>query len=394
MKVPRREFLKIAAATPLVYPLSTNSLPNYTNITDEHFDPWLELNIKNLAWNVSQVRKRIENRPIMAVVKCNGYGHGVVEIAKAFEEQQINHFAVVKVPEAVVLRENNLKGTILNFGPFSKYEAEQIVKYDITQSIFSETVEILAAAARKMNRHARVHIKVDSGLARVGVPHDEALPFIKKVAAMPFIAIDGIFTTFTQDPEFDKIQLERFKEVCYAAQKEGISVGLKHAASTTAVANFPPAFLDMVRPGNCLYGLEPLPNLDVKPVMSLKTRILYIKSMRAGETVSYNRQYKVEKDMLLATLPVGYSDGYPYRAVNKGDVIINGKRWPLVAYMSANHVTVDISGSQGIKIGDEVTMFGSQQDESISIGELAKLGDSSVYKVVIGMDPLLPRIKV
>ena len=211
---------------------------------------------------------------------------------------------------------------------------------------------------------------------------------------MPDIAIEGIFTTLTEELDFDKIQVERLVQICDEAKKKGISVGIRHAASSAAVSNFPDSFLDMVRPGNCLYGLEPLPNLDLKPVMSLKTRVLYVKKMRPGETVSYHRRHKIEKDTLMATLPLGYSDGYPYRAVNKADVLIQGQQWPMVVYMSANHVTVDITGSKGIKIGDEVVLFGAQKDNVISIGEVAKWGDSTVYKVAIKMNTLLPRIYI
>jgi len=392
----RREFLMLAGVAPLglALPGSMHARPAVPGKPDEFFDPWLEVDVKNLAWNVAQVRKRVENRPIMAVVKCNGYGHGVVEAATAFAQQGIRDFAVVKVPEALAMRESGIKGTILNFGPFTKAEAEQVVRHDLSQSIFSETVDPLAAAARKLGKQAKVHIKVDTGLNRVGVRYDQALPFIEKVAAMPDIAIEGIFTTFTEDIEFDKVQLLRFKDVCAAAAKKGISLGMRHAASSAAVANFPDAFLDMVRPGNCLYGLESLPNLDHKSALSLKTRVIYIKKVHPGETVSYHRRLKVEKETLLATIPLGYSDGYPYRAVNKGDVLIGGKRWPLVAYMSANHVTVDITASQGIKIGDEVVLFGGQGREQITFSEIAEKGDSSVYKVVIEMNPLLPRITV
>jgi len=394
-KMNRREFLAMAGVAPLGLAFGEN----YSNNTNsqskspgELFDPWLEINTKNFAWNVSQVRKRVANRPIMAVIKCNGYGHGLVGTAKALEQQNIQHFAVVKVTEAVDLRTNKINGMILNFGSFSRPEAEQVVLHDISQSVFSETVEILAAAARKLKKQAKVHIKVDTGLGRVGVPYYQALPFIEKVASMPDIAIEGIFTTLTEDKEFDKVQIKRFVQVCDAAEKKGISVGIRHAASSLAVANYPGSFLDMVRPGNCLYGLEPLPNLDLKPVMSLKTRVLYVKKMRPGETVAYHQRYKIEKETLLATLPLGYSDGYPHRVVDRGEVLIRGRRLPMVAYMSANHVFVDITSSKGIKIGDEVVLFGEQNGKKITINEVAKWGDSSVYKVAIKMNPLLPRI--
>ena len=394
-KLNRREFLAWAGAAPLGLAFCENFTENKNQASlkpGDLFDPWLEIETRNFAWNVAQVRQRVENRPIMAVIKCNGYGHGLVGTAKALEKQNIQHFAVVKVPEAIELRNNNIDGMILNFGSFSRTEAEQLVRHDVSQSVFSETVDFLAEAARKLNKQAKVHIKVDTGLGRVGVPHPHALSFIEKVAAMNDIHIEGIFTTLTEEEEYDKVQIERFLQICDAAKKKGISVGIRHAASSLAVANYSGAFLDMVRPGNCLYGIEPLPNLDLKPVLSLKTRVLLIKKMQPGDTVAYHRQYKIEKETLMATLPLGYSDGYPYRAVNKGFALIQGKRYPLVAYMSANHVFVDITGSSGIKIGDEVVLFGEQNGKRITTGEVAKWGDTSVYKVAINMNPLLPRI--
>ena len=394
--VNRREFLTWVGAAPMGLALSKNMVNSYKmgagKSSRDFFDPWLEIETNNLDWNVSQVRKRIGDRPIMAVIKCNGYGHGLVEIAHALTKSRIHHFAVVKVPEAVALRKSGIKGVILNFGAFSTLEAAEIVQYDITQSVFSETVDMLSHAARKHQKKARVHVKVDTGLGRVGVPYKKAVAFIEKVASMPEIAIEGIFTTLTEELDYDKVQIERLQHVCAEAKAKGIALGPRHAASSLAVANYPGAFLDMVRPGNCLFGLETLPNLDLKPVMSMKTRVLYIKKMQPGATVAYHRRYKIEKETLMATLPLGYSDGYPPRGVDKAEVLIHGKRWPMVAYMSANHVFVDITGSEGIKLGDEVVLYGVQRGERITIEEVAEWGDTSVYKVVINMNPLLPRV--
>lgn len=393
-RINRREFLALAGTAPIGFAFR-KKLPNpktIKNYPEDLFDPWLEINFKKLAWNVLQIRKRVENRPIMAVIKCNAYGHGLVEIAKFLEKQNIRHFAVAKVQEAMLLRDNGIKSTILNFGPFSRKEAELLVRHNISQSVFSEAVNTLAETARKLNKQAKVHIKVDTGLGRVGVPYYQTLLFIEKVAAMPEIKIEGIFTTFTEEKEFDKLQLKRFLEVCNTAKKKGISTGVRHAASSAAISNFHPSFLDMVRPGNGLYGIEQLPNMDLKPVMSLKTRVIYVKKLRQGDSVSYHRRYVAEKETLLATLPIGYSDRYPPQAVNKAEVLIHGHRWPLIAYISANHSTVDITGSKNIKIGDEVVLFGTQSGNEITIGEVAEWGESSVYKVAIGMNPLLPRV--
>ena len=390
----RREFLSMAGAAPLGLAAHKylGKISPLNDPIDMYYDPWLEINTQNFEWNVRQVRKRVENRPIMAVIKCNGYGHGLVGTAKALGKNGIDKFAVVKVQEAVDLRKNDIRGMILNFGPFSSQEAEVLVDHDISQSVFSHAVDDLAAAARRLGKQALVHIKVDTGLGRVGVPHDEAFYFIEKVGAMPDIKIEGIFTTLTEEPEYDKIQVERLVALSQEAEKKGVHVGLKHAASSLAVAKSPGTFLDMVRPGNCLYGIESLPNLDLKPVMSLKTRIILVKQMQPGQTVAYHRRYKIEKDTLLVTLPLGYADGYPFTAVNKAEVLIQGRRWPMVAYMSANHVFVDVSGNGTIKIGDEVVLFGAQKGNEITIAEVAEWGGSSVYKVPILMNPLMPRI--
>jgi alanine racemase len=394
--VDRREFVALAGTAPLGLAWSANrqhvAVP--AGAPDDLFDPWLEINTANVAWNVSQVRKRVGNRPILAVIKCNAYGHGIVEFAGLLEKQGIKDFAVVKVQEALALREGGIKGMILNFGPFSGKDADQLVQHGISQSVFSDAVDLLADAARKSGKRAKVHIKVDTGLARVGVPHKTAVPFVEKIASMPGILIEGIFTTLTEELDFDPIQIQRLLQVHDTAKGKGISTGIRHAASSAAVANFPGAFLDMVRPGNCLYGLEALPNLNLRPAMSLKTRVLYVKKMAAGETLSYHRQYTLPKDATIATLPLGYSDGYPYRGVNKADVLIRGRRWPLIGYMSANHATVDITGAEDIGIGDEVVLYGRQEGDEITIAEVSQWGDSSVYKVVIGMNPLVPRIYI
>ena len=364
--------------------------PEGTNC--EQVDPWLEINTKNLEWNVSQVREIVGDKPIMAVVKCNAYGHGTVGVAKVLENQGVRQFAVVKAQEAAAMRENGIRGTILNFGPFSPFEAKQIVSYEISQSIFSKEVDTLAEAARKLDKPAKVHIKVDTGLSRVGVSYNQALSFIEKIASLPGIVIEGIFTTLAEEEDFDIIQIERLKKVCNDAEVKGISVGIRHAASTSAVVNNSASYLDMVRPGNCFYGFEPQANMNLKPVMALKTRIIMVKKVYPGDTVSYHRRLKVEEERLLAILPLGYADGYPFQAVNKAEVLIRGRRWPLIVYMSANHATVDITGSENIQIGDDVVMFGAQAGETISIMEVAAWADSSVYKVATGMSPFLPRI--
>jgi alanine racemase len=395
-EVSRRAFLALAGTAPLAF-----AVPNQLSGTvaepaasSEGSDPWIEIDLDNLAWNLSEIRRRVGNRPVMAVIKANAYGHGLVGIARVLEGYNVRHFAVGKVSEAAALRENGIGGTVLNFGPFSQEEADQVVRLDISQSVYSEAVEILARAARGQGKQARIHIKVDTGLGRVGVPYYKARSYIERIASMPELAIEGIFTTLTEEPDFDRVQLDRLIQMCDAAEDKGISVGLRHAASSLAISNFPDSFLDMVRPGNAIYGLEPLANMDLKPVMSVKTRVVYVKRLRPGDSVSYHRMYMAERETLVATLPLGYSDGCPPQGVEEAEVLIRGRRWPLIAAVTANHCTVDVTGAEEVKIGDEVVLFGRQGGEELSIGEVAARAGSSVYKVAIGMNPLLPRVHI
>jgi alanine racemase len=394
--VSRRTFLALAGAAPLALavPEQLSGGIGEPAATSEGFDPWVEINARNLTRNLSEIRRRVNDRPVMAVIKANAYGHGLVGIARALERQDVKHFAVGKVTEAVALRENGITGAVLNFGPVSQQEAEELVRLEVSQSVYSEAVEMLARSARGQGKQARVHIKVDTGLGRVGVPYYEAPSYIERVGSMPDIAIEGIFTTLTEEPDFDRVQLDRLIQVCDAAENKGISVGVRHAASSLAISKFPDAFLDLVRPGNAIYGLEALANLDLRPVMSVKARVIYVKRLRPGDSVSYHRLFTAQREMLLATLPLGYSDGCPPQGIEEAEVLIHGQRWPLIAAVTANHSTVDVTGADEMMIGDEVVLFGSQGGEELSIGKVAARAGSSVYKVAIGMNPLLPRVHI
>ena len=354
-------------------------------------DPWLEIDTESLLWNLDQVRSRVDGTPIMAVVKCNAYGHGAVGIATFLERAGVDQFAVVKLDEAVALREAGIKGRILNFGAFSENDAQRLIELEITQSVFSDAVEHLAAAAASSAKPAHVHIKVDTGMSRVGVPYQSAVEFVERVHGMAGVKIDGVFTTLTEEPDFDLVQIERLKSVCEAAADAGIPSGMMHAASSSGVSELVGASLDMVRPGNALYGFEQLPNLELRPTLTLKTRVTLVKRLVPGDTMGYHRARTVDQEMLLATLPIGYADGYPADAVERADVLIRGTRWPVVGFISANHTLVDVNGSD-IEEGDEVVLIGTQDDATVSLEELAHRSGTSAYRLATGLSPLMPRV--
>jgi len=356
-------------------------------------DPWIELEMNNLAWNVKETRKRVGKRPILAIVKCNAYGHGIVEMSKGMAGNGISHFGVVKVWEAVSLREKGIGSMILNLGPFSRIEAVDVIKHDISQSVYSDAVEILAEEARKQHKQAKVHIKIDTGLGRIGIPMNEAGAFIEKIGVMPEIKIEGVLTVMTGKERIPG-QLRDFKNICDAAENKGISLGYRHAASTKDVAENPETFLDMVRPGNCLYGLEPLPNMNVKPVLSLNTRVILTKHIPAGTDIGWRNEYRIEKDTLLALLPIGYYDGFSPNVSGKADVLIKGRRYPVTGFISADHTMIDITGSNDISIGDVAVIIGKQGNREVTNTEFSKHSKRSVYRTPTYLNPHMPRLVV
>lgn len=405
VRTRRREFLGAAGASVATVLSGTHARGATQRPSTEGFDasdqydPWIELDMDALASNVSEVRKRIGELPIMAVVKCNAYGHGDVEIATALQrDSDVRHFMVVKTREAVGLRQSGIEGMILNAGPFARREVATLLEHDVSQSVYSDAVDVLSEEAGKLGKTAKVHVCLDTGMGRVGVPHGEAIEYIEKVAALPHVEIEGTFTAMTEDDDYNPIQIERIETICEAASERGIETGIRHAASTAEVDRYPYAWLDMVRPGNCLVGLEPerQNNMRIRPVMSFKTRVVYVKTLQAGDALSYHRAFKINKETRIATLPCGYSDGYPPVVTNMASVLIRGQRHRVVAPITANHMMVDVTRAPDVAIGDEVVLWGQQGDESISKVELEELAPraTNAYRMATRTRTYLPRIPI
>ncbi len=409
MQIPRRDFLGMMTAGAALSAAGARAVESVSapqsratppSAAVQRGDPWLEISKANLVWNFQQIQSRVGGKPVMAVIKANAYGHGLVGVARTLEAAGAKHFLVGKLDEARDLRAAGVRARILNFGPWSDADAADIVRLGISQNVYTDQVRALDRAARRLARRARVHIKVDTGLGRFGVPHDRAFEFIESVSALRSVAIEGVFTTFTEDPEFDRVQLSRIKEICARATRRGFSIGLRHAASSDAICEFPAAYteLDMVRPGIMLYGHFPSTHaekerkLDLKPALSLKARVAYVKTLRSGESVSYHRAFTAAQPERIATLAAGYSDGLPRTLAGKGAVLISGKRCPILT-ISANAAIVRL-GDAPAAPGDEVVLLGTQGSETTSASELADLTSASVYNIVIGMSGLLPQIFV
>jgi len=402
-KITRRDFLLASACgsaslfskkmniekNPLITQKKTGDIMGY--------DPWIELNLENMDWNLRQVNK-LAKVPVMAVVKANGYGHGLVEVGKFLEGQGIDCLMAGKLQEALLLRDKGVSCPILNFGRFGLKDAKEIILQNISQSVFDEEIKILSEAGLKLGKNAKVHIHVDTGMGRMGVSFRKALPFIQIVSKLKGISIEGISTTLTEDDDFDREQLNRFLSLCEKAKKKGISLGLKHAASSDAILDLPSSHLDMVRPGITLYGYYPSEKtqkegrLRLKPVLQLKARVVAVKDLQPGDSLSYHRIYTAAKEEKIAIIPAGYSDGFPPNTVDKAHVLIRGKRYPLTAAITANHSAALLGNNSRVAVGDEVVLLGRQENEKITAEDIAGWAGVSAYKILIGLNPLLPRM--
>jgi alanine racemase len=360
-------------------------------------DSWIKVNLARLAWNFSQVKARVKV-PIMAVVKANAYGHGLVGASKALETAGAHWLMVGKLQEAVALREAGIRCPILNFGPFDRQDCEEIIGRGISQSVFTEDAVFLEDAARKLEKKASVHVDIDTGMGRTGAASEKAPPLIEKISSLSHLKIQGICTTLTEDPDFDKEQLRRFLEVCSAARAKGISLGLRHAASSAGIFYSPEFCLDMVRPGITLYGYYPNArtrkedSLNLRPVLKLSARIIFIKDMLPGESLSYLRAFKAEKKMRVATVGIGYSDGYSPQLGGRVSALIRNRKYPVLNLVTANHLMVELGDDREVQIGDEVTLIDPEKTLGLSADALAEQSGVPDYRILISLSPLVPRI--
>ncbi len=361
-----------------------------------YYDPWVEVHGANLRHNVGEISRRAGGRPILAVIKNNGYGLGVANAARLLEPLPgITGFAVVKLQEALALRDARVRKPIVLMGPFSERDLGEMVARRITPMVYTPSAATLARLARRQQRPIGVHVCVDTGIGRVGVPYRQAAAYIAGLAEAKGVRVDGTMMTFTEDPDFDKEQLSRFESLCQALAARGIGIGKRHAASSYGLFQRPDAFLDMVRPGMAVFGVYSEPQfrtagvLDLRPAVGLRARVIYVKKLPKGESAGYNRAYVAPEDVWVATLPVGHADGWPREAARGVKVRINGRLYPVIASVSASHTIVEVGREPAVQPGDVATFFdwesGSRpEDVNAACGV-------SVYDLMMHLNPLLPR---
>ena len=369
---------------------------------NKYYRVYAEINLDAIVKNVDNLMALTkENTGALAVVKADGYGHGDVAVAKAVA-QKVTGYAVATLDEAVNLRENGVKKPILVLGYVDPYEFDILVSHEITATVFDvETAQLLADAARVQKKQAHCHIKVDTGMRRIGLEPDEnGIAIVKQITALKELSADGIFTHFAASDETDKTSAEHqfklFTDFTGRLEKEGLHFTYRHCANSAAVIDMPQVDLDMVRLGIAMYGMYPSDEVkkekvELFPALDLKSHITMVKEIPAGEKVSYGGTFTTTRTTKLATVSVGYGDGYPRALSSKGYVLVRGQKAPIVGRVCMDQMMVDVTDIENVTRADIVTLIGKDGDAEITVEEIAALAGTFNYEFVCDLGKRIPR---
>ncbi len=364
------------------------------------------VNLDAIRYNMEQMKQNIApETKIIAVIKTDGYGHGAIPIAKELEPlAYVFGYATATVEEAMCLRKAGLHKPILILGYTYPYCYENLIKEEIRATVFREDMlEELAACAKKLGKKAKVHIKVDTGMARIGISPDAAgMAYVEKVLSYDMLELEGIFTHFARADETDKTsakeQLDRFSHFIEEIESRlHYTIPVKHCSNSAGIIELKEANMDVVRAGISLYGLWPSEEvrqdiISLKPALELKSHIVYIKEVEAGTPISYGGTYVTEKKMKIATIPVGYGDGYPRGLSNKGYILIHGKKAPILGRVCMDQFMVSVDDIPEAKEGDIVTLIGTEKDQSITMEQLGELSGRFNYELACDLSKRIPRV--
>lgn len=343
---------------------------------------WLEINLDNIKKNIIEIRGLVKkNIQIMGVVKGNAYGHDAIEISKIILENGANSLAVARIEEAILLRKNNINQPILVLGVSPAAQTDLYFRYPLIMPTICdlEKARYFNEIGSKCNKKIQVHLKIETGMSRLGINVADFNNFLKTMLGLRNIEISGVYTHFsTADElvkEYTKYQFNNFQKVKDIIEKNGNISPLYHVANSGTILDLPNMWLDMVRPGCLLYGLYPScevkKTISLHPALTFKSRVAFIKKIEKGQSVGYGKDYKTDRMTTVATLPVGYADGYSRFLSNKGKVIINGEKVPVIGRVCMDQMMVDVTDLKNINIDDEVILWGSQENNSIPVEEIA-----------------------
>jgi alanine racemase len=361
-----------------------------------------EIDLGALAYNYRQIRRVTpKETKILGVVKADAYGHGALPVSQKLEELGVEYLGVAMSDEGVQLRKGGIKTPVLLLGGVYKEDLEWVLQYKLTPVVFQkESLQLLHRAARRERKKVRVHLKVDTGMGRLGVPLRLWPAFLDDLRHFPGLEVEGILSHYSMADETDapytEGQWKAFQEAVAIAESKGIHARYKHISNSAGLTAFPSWSGNLVRPGIILYGSYPSPSfrdlIQLRPVMRVKTRIGLLKRVPAGEKISYGGTYVTRKQSLIATLPIGYADGYNRRLSNQGQVLVRGRRAPVVGRVCMDYIIADVSDIPGVALGDEVVLMGRQGREEISAEEIGEKIGTISYEVLCLVGRRVPRV--
>jgi alanine racemase len=359
---------------------------------------WAEIDLDNLGYNFRQIRARLKpHTKMMVTVKADAYGHGLMPVARKLVTCGVDYLGVASIDEGIVLREGGINKPILVLGMVLNGDIEPLFEYKLSATVCEiRLAKELNRCAANFNKPINIHVKVDTGMGRIGVLHQDAEALVQKVKKLKYLNLEGVFTHFAfadMNKEFTFHQIDLFDRLVKKLAASGIKVSLVHAANSMGVLDYKHSHFNMVRPGLVIYGIYPKENIKIrlKPVLSLKTKVVFVKRVPAGVGISYGHEYITPRATKIVTLPIGYGDGYPRNLSNRAPVLIRGKRFKMCGRICMDQIMVDV-GDSPVKVGDEVVLIGSQKQQSITAEELAQLSATIPYEIVCGLGSRIPRV--
>lgn len=366
---------------------------------------WAEIDLDAIAYNTRNIKKLIGDKDLIAVVKANCYGHGVIDIIPTLLENGVSRFAVAMISEALEIRDNKITAPVMILGFTPLYLGEELINNNIEQTVYDlDYAKELSKIALALNKKAKIHIAIDTGMGRIGfLPNEKSIDNITEICSLEGIEVIGIFTHFStsdeKDKEYSHEQFTKMLSVMDTLKKRGIDIPLKHVANSGAIIDLPDTYLDAVRAGIILYGYYPSDEIDknnlaLKPALTLKATITNVKTLEKDMYVSYGRTFKTSNETIVATIPVGYADGYLRKLAENGKVIIKGEFAPIIGRICMDQFMIDVTNIPDVKIGDEVILLGEKNGLKYNADDMAKKLDTINYEVTCMLKSRLPRVYI
>ncbi len=362
---------------------------------------WAEIDLEAVKYNLGEIKDLLDEKvDVMAVIKANAYGHGIEQVGKALVSEGVTYLGVASVDEALKLRNTGITEPILVLGSVLEEEARAAMQHDVTLTLCdNRLLNTLIELSRKYSIRPKVHVKIDTGMGRIGVWYEDAITFIREVSSRKDIQMEGIYTHFcsaARDKVITNFQIKAFEKIINELEAIGIDIKYKHAANSIAIVDWKKSHLNLVRTGILLYGVYPKDtfrkDFTLRPVMSLKTKIVYLKDAPPGRSISYGRTYITQKHTKIATIPIGYADGYGRILSNKAEALVNGKFVRIAGIVTMDQTLLDVGDVEDVKVGDEVTLIGRQGDSEMLVEKIAKLAGTIPYEILSSITDRVPRV--